>query len=50
LLIPLDVNVIVNGSTVATLKVGVRRIDLTVFELVAEIVGTETVSAIMTAA
>jgi len=34
---------------VATLKVGVRRIDLTVFELIAKVVGAETVEAIVTA-
>jgi len=32
---------------VAALKVGVRRIDFAVFELVAEIVGTKTVSTIV---
>jgi len=34
---------------VATLEVGVRGVDLTVFELIAEVMGAETVDSIVAA-
>ena len=49
MLTSLNVNVIVNGSAVATLKVGVRGVNLAIFKLVAKVVRAKTVSSIVAA-
>jgi len=46
---PLDVNVIVDGGTVATFKVRMRGVNFTIFKLIAKVIRAEAVKAVMAA-